>query len=154
MKKIALLSLALMTAISCKKEIPNIEDAETKIIETVSEHSEGKVVFKNFKKIDEIESKNDGIEYYGIEFNGNIVYQQDGYATANEFKGGEGSFLSVKKTEPNYAFTINPVYHAPVKKNQEEKINGVIKYVKTENGWKVSSLLMSLENHKDFLSND
>lgn len=126
-----------------QNEKPNEERAKEDISSVITKESENNIVLVSFKKTDGLDSQKDGVLYYTMEIEGEIKYLKNGYFENTPYMGGRSKgFLRIQNPVDNF---IPSNIFKLVNNEDVGNIIGVIKYVKKESGWKISSLLLGLK---------
>ncbi len=136
-KIIYLLLIAVL--VSCTN-LPNESEIYSDINKKVREESNNKVELLNCKKENAIEEEINGVKSYKIFYSAKIKYLENGFIKKPYFS--DANFLNLYEKSPKTAFCQCIVYKVP--KNTEVKINGIIKYLKTENGWQTTNDYITL----------
>ncbi|MCU7933929.1 MAG: hypothetical protein KZQ99_03495 [Candidatus Thiodiazotropha sp. (ex Dulcina madagascariensis)] len=140
---ISFLLLSSIIVIGCSASLPAGGDAEEYMEERMESESKGRIVLIDFNKLNGIEKKHNGMDYYVLEFKMVMEFQEDcRWVTGHlgKFKGFETK--KVKDIQGGLAGWQNAFANpgTDVKKGLRARLYGSIVYEKTENGWRVAQV--------------
>lgn len=117
------------------------EETKEKIHSIISKESDKNIELIDYKKVDRVNSKKTNINYYTLEFKGNIKFLKDGYFRNMYYeKNTTKGFLKFNVGEP-YISPNRNVYTF-VKAGDLFPIVGTIEYIKKENKWSIKNILI------------
>ncbi|MDO4729091.1 MAG: hypothetical protein Q4B43_08830 [Bacteroidota bacterium] len=123
--------------------MPTEQLAKDSIIELIKTESNDKVELLEFKKTDGMSSRRDEVDYYQLDFEGQISYKQGGFYLGESYGKTKG-FLKVVDKEPNrYAYNFH--LYEKVEKDETKDIKGYIAFIKKESGWKRNDVYMTFK---------
>lgn len=126
---------------------PSSGDGERAIQNRISEQSQGRIKLNKFNKSDAVQGEVMGVKFYSLEFDAEIEFTEDCKWVVGMF-GQQLSFQTSKPVaKPGSGFSWNSFLDDTVsnpgtlvKKGQQVKLTGAIRFVKKEKGWSVEGV--------------
>lgn len=116
-------------------------DAEAALRELIQGRSEGRIVLAELRKTDGQAREWSGVQYYELDFEGEIKIVEDCYATLGLKLGSPEKMFTTTAGRPKRAldeFSREYIGRTSVSKGQRLSISGSLLFEEKESGWNLS----------------
>lgn len=122
---------------SCASK-PNVDDGKKYVEKLIKKNANGLIELIQFKKTNAISGENNGIKFYNMKYQATIKFKDDCWYFY-KYESDKFKAKPFESSKDNYWYSYQYKLSGAIKKNKGDTttINGELKFLKTEKGWKV-----------------